>query len=203
MRKIAISCVGDGFFYEDNLDNFFYGISDELQIIDKEAKDRFKEIGIDLDAIDSNYIKDFVTEDTEDEFYEIVRDLDYVEEKCDYIYAIEDIENVECEYFLSEGAYLVTKDILTFNKELYHICCKVDRYLELEVELLEYDEISDFEKEFENDYSYNREYHYNFYKTRDNKIFRVFVNHYQGHRPTIDEEWGDWREIYTKLEEQK
>ena len=66
-------------------------------------------------------------------------------------------------------------------------CCDVGEYYELEVE-----EIEDIEEEID-DPDYLKKYHYNYYKTKDNKIFRVHISYYQGVLPTVDEEWGDWK----------
>ena len=38
-------------------------------------------------------------------------------------------------------------------------------------------------------------YHYNYYKTPDEKLFRILVNYYQGSLDSIDEDFGDWKEI--------
>ena len=133
-----------------------------------------------------------ILEDLDKEIKEEVEDilynLDYLPQAyqgyyCEDIHSKEEIEQLKDNlYFIDNDGFIATKDdILGWDVNTYYYwwdghnnrCSRVEWLEELEVEEIdEYDEIQKFEKEI-TDYDYRKTYHYNYYKTKNGKIFRV------------------------------
>lgn len=203
-------------FVNYNEDDFFEGFYDPYtKIIDEDAKEKLKGLGVEIDKLyEKNESVEAVLEDLDEETKEeveyILNDLSYLPQAypscyCEDIHDKKDIEELEDNlYFLDNDGFILKKeDILSWDYNTYyhwwnghnHRCAYVEWLDELEAEEIDdYDELEKLEKDI-NDYDYKKTYHYNFYKTKDGKIFRVFVSYYQGELNSIDEEFGDWKEI--------
>jgi len=207
-------------FVDYNKSEFFEGFYDPYtKIIDKEAKEKLKKLKIDVEDLYKNEknleaVLENLDDETKEEVEYILNDLSYLPQAypscyCEDIYNKKDIEELENDlYFIDNDGLIYTKDdILDWDYNTYyhwwdgsnHKCVYVEWLEELEVkEIDDYDKLQELEKNI-NDYYYKKTYHYNFYKTKEDKLFRVFVNYYQGSLDSIDEEFGDWKEIEKEL----
>ena len=204
-------------FIEYDKSDFFEGFYDPYtKIIDKEAKEKLKKLKIDIDELykkemSLEAVLEDLDEDKKEEVEYILNDLNYLPQAypscyCEDIHDKKDIEGLEDNlYFLDNDGFVLTKDdILSWDYDTYyhwwnghnHRCAYVEWWNELEVKKADEDEIQKFEEQcyYENS-DYMRTYHYNYYKTPDEKLFRVFVSYYQGSLDAVDEEFGDWKEI--------
>jgi len=115
-----------------------------------------------------------------EEFDEIVENEDVL-----YLY-----DNANDLIFDKKETYYDFEDYYEYERDNYR---KIEKINEIEVEKIE-DEWN------END----KTYHYNYYKIKDTNIyFRVYISHYQGIDPSLDEDWEetDWEEFYKVIKD--
>ena len=170
----------------------------------KEDIEEFKEkFGVDLIELSEKgesigHIKEKMEEvedyDVIDEIDDFIRELNYLPQcraslYCEDIIEKKDIEELEAEgvlFFdtLNDVLYSVQSDVdfdeyYVFWDGSSHNCLKIVDIEEVEVEEIEDEWYVDGDT-----------YHYLYYKRVDNgKIFRVYVSHYQGTIPVLDEGW--------------
>jgi hypothetical protein len=202
-------------------DKFFEGINDaETKIITEEKYNKLKSLGIDLDKIYKNQenleeLLERLDEEKKEAIEEILNDLQWLPQAyptchCENIVNKKDIEELEdVIYFLTYDGFLATKeDILGWDYSWYYAwwdgsnwrCCNVNEYYEIEVEEAKGEEIEKYdEKCFQETQEYMKSFHFNYYKTKDNNLFRVFISYYKGELAEVDEDFGNWKEIYESL----
>ncbi len=198
----------DEVFVDYNKDDFFEGFYDSYtKIIDKEAQEKLKELGVDVEELYTNNksIETFVEnfdEETKEEVEYILNDLYYLPQVCqgnycEDIHSKSDMENLEDEvFFIDNDGYIANKeDILGWDFETYycywdgsnHRCERVIWIAEIEVK--EDDQV-------ENGDTYSKIH----YTTKgDNKLI-VFSSMYQGSLPIVDEDECDINKILEESE---
>ena len=175
-----------------------------VKYFDKEDIEDFKnKFGIDLIKLSEKgegigYIKEKFEEaedyDTVEEIDDFIDSLNYLPQCCPSPYCEDIIEKKDIEELEEEGVlfYDTSNDVLysvqsdTDFDEYYvfwdgknHRCLRIIDIEEVEVEEVEDEWYEDGDT-----------YHYLYYKRLDNgEIFRVYVSHYQGTIPVVDEEW--------------
>lgn len=202
-------------FVEYNKENFFEGFYDPYtKIINEKAKKELKKLGVDIKTIykKNKSLKaflEYLDEEKKEKIEDVLSNLDYLPQAyhCEDIHDKEDIEDLDDNlYFIDNDGFIGIKDdILGWDYKIYyHLfyrCKLIESLKEIEVEKADENEIQKFEEQcyYENS-DYMKTYHYNYYKTKDNKLFRVYISNYQGILDSVDEEFGNWDKISKELQ---
>jgi len=214
MKKIVLFNLEnrDEVFVDYDKDDFFEGFYDSYtKIIDKEAQEKLKELGVDVEELfyDRKDLKSFVEdknldEETKEEIQYILNDLYYLPQVCEGYYCEDvhsksDIEELENElFFIDYDGYIADKDdILDLCDETYycywdgsnHRCAKVEWIEEIEIEY-EYTNHGD---------TYSKIY----YTTKGGNKLVVFSSMYQGSLPIVDEDECDINKILDEIEKEE
>ena len=132
--------------------------------------------------------------DTAEEIDDFIDSLNYLPQCCMSNYCEDIIEKEDIEELEKEGVifYDTSNDILyniqsDIDFDLYYTFWDGRNYKCLRIIDIEEVKVREIKDKW---YEDGNTYHYLYYKRTDNgKIFRVYVSHYQGDIPVIDDEW--------------